>query len=155
MATGWARSIIAAAAWIAAFALSPLDAAPRTLPVPAVTIYPGDVISSDRLSERRFASTQAAASVFETREAVVGKVARRTLLPGKPIAINAVRDPHAVSLGGTILAVYQVGALTITSRVQPLRAGSVGELIEARNIDSGKIITGTVQADGSMRVSAP
>ncbi len=147
-----ARSLIAAA-WIVAFPGVSPEAAPRTLPVPTVTIYPGDVISSAQLSERRFALQ--GGSVFDTREAVVGKVARRTLLPGKPIALNAVREPHAVNLGGTAIAIFQAGGLTITSKVQPLKAGAVGEVIEARNIDSGKIITGTVQADGSIRVGAP
>lgn len=126
-----------------------------TLPVPAVTIYPGDVITQGQLTERRFAARQAPAAILDSEAAIVGKVARRTLLPGKPIAANALRDPHAVNLGGTILAVYRSGGLTITSRVQPLRAGSVGEVIEARNPDSGKVITGTVQADGSIRIGSP
>ena len=40
-----------------------------------------------------------AATVYEAREALVGKVARRTLLPGQPIPISAIRDPYLVIAG--------------------------------------------------------
>lgn len=126
-----------------------------TLPVPSVTIYPGDAISDGQLTELAFTTYEPISGVFEDRSALMGKVARRTLLPGKPITVNAVREPHAVTLGTTVLAVYRSGSLTITSRVQPLRAGGVGDMVEARNVDSGKIISGLVQADGTLRIGSP
>jgi flagella basal body P-ring formation protein FlgA len=33
-----------------------------------------------------------------------------------------------------------------------LQAGALGAMIQVRNIDSGKVIVGLVQADGSVRV---
>lgn len=142
--------------WLAFCAVLPAAAQSTvTLPVPTVTIYPGDPISDGALTELSFTSYEPISGMFEERSALVGKVARRTLLPGRPIALNAVREPHAVTLGTTVLAVYRSGGLTITSRVQPLRAGAVGDLIEARNLDSGKIISGLVQADGTLRIGVP
>jgi flagella basal body P-ring formation protein FlgA len=35
-----------------------------------------------------------------------------------------------------------------------LEPGSAGDLVKVRNIDSGKILSGTVMADGSIRVGA-
>jgi len=35
-----------------------------------------------------------------------------------------------------------------------LQPGAAGDLVKVRNIDSGKIFSGTVMADGSIRVSA-
>lgn len=128
-------------------------AAERSFAVPSVTIYPGDIIAESQVVERVFPQSVAGKyPAIEQRELVVGKVARRTLLPGRPIPANGIKDPDAISRGGTVLAVYRVGTLTITSHVTPLRSGVVGEIIEARNLDSGQIIRGEVQADGTLKV---
>jgi flagellar basal body P-ring formation protein FlgA len=123
--------------------------------VPSVTIYPGDVVGDEQLIERAFApGTLGKFAIAQDRSMLVGKVARRTLLPGKPIPLNGVKDPDVVSRGGSALAIYKSGGLTISLVVQPLRAGGVGDIIEARNMDSGKIIRGAIQADGTLRVGA-
>ena len=45
------------------------------------------------------------------------------------------------------------GGLTITTYAAALQAGGVGDLIKVRNPESGIVVTGTVQPDGSVRVS--
>lgn len=123
------------------------------LAVPNVTIYPGDVIGDAQIVERAFApGATGKLPVVEQRTLVVGKVARRTLLPGKPIPLHGLKDPDVVARGGAVLAMFKVGGLIITSTVTPLRSGQVGDVIEARNTDSGQIIRGVVQADGTLRV---
>lgn len=123
------------------------------LPVPTVTIYPGDVIEGDKISDRLFiARTVARGSVVESRNAVVGRVARRTLLPRQPIPVNAMRDQYAIAQGKPALLVFQAGGLTITSTAVALQNGGVGDFISARNADSGIVIKGTVQPDGTIRV---
>jgi flagella basal body P-ring formation protein FlgA len=123
------------------------------LAVPNVTLYPGDVITDAQIVERAFApGTTGKLPVAEQRSAVVGKVTRRTLLPGKPIPLHGLKDPDAVTRGGAIIAMFKAGGLTITSTVTPLRSGQVGDIIEARNTDSGQIIRGVIQADGTLRV---
>lgn len=144
------RSIIL----VVALAGAPVaGAAEIELVVPNVTIYPGDVIGEGQIIERAFPEgTTGKFAVVEERAMVVGKIARRTLLPGKPIPVNGVKDPDVIVRGGTVIAMFKAGGLTITSTVTPLRAGQVGDLIEARNNDSGQIIRGVVQADGTIRV---
>lgn len=123
------------------------------LAVPNVTLYPGDVIGDAQIVERAFAAgTTGKLPVADQRSVVVGKVARRTLLPGKPIPLHGLKDPDAVTRGTTVIAMFRVGGLTITSAVTPLRSGQVGDTIEARNTDSGQIIRGVIQADGTLRV---
>lgn len=123
------------------------------LVLPNVTIYPGDIIADGQVIERDFPEGSVAKyPLANDRSMVVGKVARRTLLPGKPIPLTGVRDPDVITRGGTIIAMFKAGGLTITSTVTPLRAGQVGDVIEARNNDSGQIIRGVVQADGTLRV---
>ena len=66
----------------------------RRLPVPAVTIHPGEVIREEMVAERAFAANLLGVAMFvDGRSSLVGRMARRTLLPGQPIPINAVEDP--------------------------------------------------------------
>ena len=125
------------------------------LPVPVITIYPGDIIGDEMLADQSFpAGTSASSAILAARQAIVGKVARRTLLPGKPIAANAVAEPDLVKRGTIVHAFFDEGGLSMSTLVLPLQSGSLGAIIQCRNVDSGRVIMGTVQADGSVRVGA-
>jgi flagella basal body P-ring formation protein FlgA len=89
---------------------------------------------------------------FANRSQILGKVARRTLLPGQAIPLNAVRDPDVVRSGKTVSIVFAVGELVITGRGLALQAGVVGDVISIQNSDSSVIVRGTVQADGTVRL---
>ena len=130
-------------------------AANLDLPVPRVTIYPGDTISADQLIDRAFiAHTVTRSSVFDDRQALVGKVARRTLLPGQPVPVNAIRDPYLVNQGKSSFVVFTNGGLTITTQAMALQNGAAGDVVTLRNPDSGIIIQGTVERDGTVRLGA-
>jgi flagella basal body P-ring formation protein FlgA len=126
-----------------------------TLPVPKLTIYPGDTIGDDWLVDREFTAEFVAArpSLVESREAIVGKVARRTLLPGAPVPSSAVGERKLVVQGGKVRIVFEDGGLSIVAFGTALQSGIVGAVVQVRNLDSGVTITGIVEADGSVRVS--
>jgi flagella basal body P-ring formation protein FlgA len=137
-------------------AAPPARAAELELPVPRVTLYPGDVIGDDQIMERAFiAHTVTRSTVHDAREALIGKVARRTLLPGQPIPVNGVRDPYVVTQGKNALVVLEEGGLTITTNAMALQNGGIGDLVSLRNVDSGTIIKGTVAPDGTVRLAGP
>ncbi len=129
-------------------------AKPNLLPVPTVIIYPGDVIKENSLVDRDFSADfpTSKLAAIDSRAALVGKVARRTLMPGFPIPASAVSDPKAVANGAKVRLLYEDGALAITAYGTALQAGSVGEIISVRNLGSGLTVSGSVQADGSVRV---
>ncbi len=132
---------------------SPVDAASIPLPVPKVTLYPGDFIRADHLVERTFNVRLTKDSpVHRKQDALIGKVVRRTLLPGKPIPINAVREPHLVIQGYTVQIVFQDGPLVITGYAVALQSGGSGDVVRVRNVDSGVIVSGAVQPDGAVRI---
>lgn len=131
--------------------VAPASAGVIRLPVPSVTLYPGDLLSEEVLSSKRFRSSAATrAPVARDAEQIIGKVARRTLLRGKPIALHALREPYLVKKGNPVRVIYSAGGLVITTYAMSLKSGSLGELIQARNVDSGKIITGIIGNDGSL-----
>ncbi len=124
------------------------------LPVPTITIYPGDAIRDDWLVDREVSAVSPERSSFvSSREAIVGKIARRTLLPGSPVPLNAVSTPKIVTNGAKVRIVLEEGALTIAAYGAALQDGGVGDVISLRNIETGLTVSGTIQADGSVRLS--
>ena len=131
----------------------PAEAAERR-PVAAVTIYPGDLIRDPMITEADFPDAVASSAYVANRMAVVGKVARRTLLPGQAIPSNAVGEPKLVTIGAMVRVVYKEDGLTIATYASALQAGAAGDVVSARNVESGVIVSGVIQADGSIHIGA-
>lgn len=118
-------------------------------------IYPGETISVDALDEvflRR--PPRGNTAIARMLEDVDGKVARRTLLPGRLIPISYVRDAYLVETGTPVTVTFSEGPLVISLRAVPLQAGAAGDMIRLRNIESGRTFMGVVLADGSVQVGA-
>ena len=150
----WLAALLAA--WACMSSVRTAGAQELELPVPRAVIYPGDVVSDELLAARAFiAHTVARSTIHEAREALIGKVARRTLLPGQPIPFSAIRDPYLVTQGKTVVVVFEHGGLTITTNALALQNGGLGDVVSLRNLDSGAIIKGTVASNGSIQLDAP
>ena len=129
--------------------------AQETVVVATRVVYPGEVISGDALEmvPLRRKLRDAAAMTFDP-EQINGKVARRTLLPGRMIPLSYVRAAYLVEPGEPVQMVFAQGGLEISVTGVSLQAGSAGDMVRVRNLDRGTIVTGVVMADGTVRVSA-
>jgi flagella basal body P-ring formation protein FlgA len=134
---------------------TPIRAANIELPVPKISIYPGDVIGGDQLALKTFGPGAAGLPVVRSPDEAAGKVARRTLIAGKPIPTAHLRDAAVIQQGKAVLIVYSEGGLTISGLAVPLEPGGIGDVISLRNIDSGTVIKGVVEPDGSVRIAGP
>jgi len=133
-------------------AATPCVAAERVL-VPSRIIYPGETVEANALQELTLVEGAAApANVAVTMAELQGKVAKRTLLPGRYVAASALRDAFLIDKGAAVEVVFVAGALVISTAAVSLTPGSAGDEIKVRNIDTGKILTGTIMADGTVRV---
>ncbi len=130
-------------------------AASVQVPVPRLTIYPGQVIEQRMLVNKVVSSNAVQVSAAASPDAVVGKVARHTLLPGRPIDTAALREPYSINQGEAAMIVFQSGALTISGSGLALQSGSAGDVVSVRNVDSGRIVRGTVGTDGVVHVGDP
>lgn len=152
--------LISALLVLAAMIAGTLDRASATssprggmLPVPVVTIYPGDTITPEAIGEKHFYFDPGRPlPVIDDAALAVGKVARRTLPAGKPIPHNAFGEPDLVHKGKPTQARYIVGGLYMSTAVLPLQSGPLHAVVQARNIDTGRIITGLVSSDGTLAV---
>ena len=77
--------------------------------------------------DRAFAPNMPGAAAFVSeRPMAVGQVARRTLLPGQPIPINALEEQKIVTRGNVVKVVVEDGDLSIVTYGSSLQSGSAG-----------------------------
>jgi flagellar basal body P-ring formation protein FlgA len=126
----------------------------RTVFVPRAVIYPGDRITDGTLIERQLLVSPDNPPVFgEHEEDLVGKFARRTLLPGELIPDTAVRSQDVVKQGRTYKLTYDSQYVSIVGVGVPMQSGSAGEIINVRNPETGIIIKARIEPDQSLTVS--
>jgi flagella basal body P-ring formation protein FlgA len=123
------------------------------LPTPKLVIYPGDIIRDDMLADRPAEKAAGIGPFAQTRAQLVGKMARRTLLPGVAIPLAGIDNPRLVVNGAEVKLVYSENGLTIDTVGAALQDGAAGDVIKVRNSDSGVTVTGVIQPDGVVRVS--
>ncbi len=149
---GWIVRGVATALLVLASARA-AGAEERRLPVPAVTIRPGELIRDDMITERGFAANLLGVATFiEVRSTLVGRMSRRTLLPGQPIPTNSVEDPWTVARGAAVKVIVEDSGLSIVTYGTAMQSGAAGALIPVRNTDTGVVIRGIVQPDGTIKV---
>lgn len=123
------------------------------LPVAATTVAPGETITDAMLVDKSFpAHVTSEYPVAVNRGQLVGKVARRVLLAGNAVPVAAVGDAKVVTRGVATELRFEQDGLLITAMGVPLDSAGVGTMVRLKNVDSGKIVTGIVQADGSVKV---
>lgn len=126
---------------------------PAIFPVPSVAIMVGETLRDELIVERRLvANAVALRTHHRTREAVVGKVARRPLAAGAAIPLNALREPLAFKEGDRVSIEFSAGGLSIRATGIALQPGVVGQSIRVRNPDTGVVLSGIVRSDGGVEV---
>ena len=149
------RSLVLAAGLATAPVATSSAFAQDTVIIPNRVIYPGETVTTDSLEEvalrRQVRNLDQIAIRWEQLE---GKVARRTLLPGRMIPVSSVREAWLVEPGQPVQVMFVQGGLEISVAGVPLQSGAAGDMVRVRNIDSGSVFTGVVMADGTIRVSA-
>lgn len=121
--------------------------------VPGTIIYPGQEIAAGQVHAVDVTNPNLIEGYARSVDEVQGMITTRTLLPGRTIMLSALRRPFTIKRGDKAKLVYDNGVLRITASGTPLADGNTGDLVRARNTDSGVIISGTVMADGTILVA--
>ncbi|MEZ2132283.1 flagellar basal body P-ring formation chaperone FlgA [Sinorhizobium sp. CB9] len=150
-----ARGLVLSAATVVAV-LAPVvaNAGMGYAVVPTEVIYPGETVTGARVEEVEVTNPNLAGDYAKSIDQVVGRVTKRTLLPGRTISVSALREAYTVTRGSKVRLVFNVGNMTISAAGTPLEDATTGQVIRARNMDSGIIVSGTVLADGTVHVVA-
>lgn len=127
-----------------------------SLPVPTVTLLPGQVIQPAQITQRKFRTTPRSLTGIATQAGeVTGKEIRRRLLAGRPIPLSALSKPMAVRRGSKVTVSYEENGFSISTQAVALQDGATGDVIEARNAASGSVIRAEVLASGTLMVREP
>lgn len=122
--------------------------------VPTRIIYPGEMISPDQVKPVEVTNPNISGGYASSIAEIEGMISKQTLLPGRTIPISALRAPSLVTRGENVRLVFKIGSMTLSAAGTPMQDGVMGDLIRARNIDSGVIVSGTVMKDGTVQVMA-
>ena len=120
--------------------------------VPTGTIFPGDTITRERVTEVLVTNPNLAPGYAESIQTVVGKVSKRTLVAGRTIPVGDLRDPFAIQRGATIRIVYSMGGMNLSASGTAVEDGMAGEIVRVRNRDTGVTVSGTAMQDGTVEV---
>jgi flagella basal body P-ring formation protein FlgA len=114
----------------------------------------GDIIrAADIVIERR-PKRQAGRDLLKTADAVVGRAARQALRAGQVLRGDDVMRPEIVQRDAAVTLVYRVPGITLTVRGKANESGSEGDLVTVTNLQSKRVVQGTVAADGSILVGS-
>lgn len=144
-----ARSLIAI---VILAASTPMACAEEIVtPCARATIYPGEIIRHDMLSET-ILDARDARDIIRSRSDLIGYTANRTIFPGRPIPISSIEESKAILNGAAVQLVYERPGISINASGQALQAARVGDAIRVRNTESGLVVTGVVASSGVVLV---
>ncbi len=129
-------------------------ASERSLAVPLRTIYPKEVLRESDFTQRSFLYEPAGPSLYvESIQPYEGFVARTTLPAFRPVAHTAVERARRIGVGAQLRVVFRNDGIEIATMGTAIQSGATGEIIQVRNTQSGSIVAGEIQPDGSIRVA--
>lgn len=147
------RSVIFGWSLVAAclFTLVTVVHAQSTAVVPQIMIYPGEKISREMVREVNVINPNLRPGYAKNIAEVDGFVTRKTLLPGRVIPVSVLREAYLIERGKKVALVFSNNKMVITAQGIALKNGVLGEVITARNLDTGVIVSGTIMPNGTLR----
>lgn len=89
---------------------------------------------------------------FTRLEDVVGLRSKRSIASGKTLHAGLLRREQLVKRGTQVEIVANAGGLHVTMRGKALGDGGRGDRIRVKNLNSGRVITGTIRGRGVIQV---
>ena len=85
-------------------------------------------------------------------EEAVGREAKVTLYPGRPIRAEDIGPAALVERNAPVVLVFREGGLTIQTDGRALGRGAAGDPIRVMNLSSRNTVSGTILNDGRVQV---
>jgi flagella basal body P-ring formation protein FlgA len=81
---------------------------------------------------------------------IAGRRLRRPVAAGEPIPDDALAAPVLVERGQQVTVSASITGIAVRANAVALDAGGFGDRVRVRNVASGRVIEGAIQADGSV-----
>lgn len=86
-------------------------------------------------------------------EELIGLAPRRHLTAGRLISRDQLEAPQLIKRGAAIQMLYSTPFMEIKAMGEALEKGAKGQIIRARNIESGLTVRGVVESENQIRIS--
>ncbi len=123
------------------------------LPMALHHIEKGQMIEEGDIALLKWQARQQGKHHILTTEEAVGQQARHRITPYHPIRNTDLQQKTAVTKGKQVTIKFVRGDLSIKSYGEAQEAGSIGQRIRVRNIDSNKIISATVHDEDTVEAA--
>jgi flagellar basal body P-ring formation protein FlgA len=104
----------------------------------------GDSITPDAVLKKFVEISDLRASYARNIEAVIGKIASKTISSGEFLTNEAVADPFLVKHGDAVNLRLERNGLVLTSTVRAEQDGRLGQIIRVRNMDFSTVLRAQV-----------
>ena len=121
--------------------------------VAARPLEAGKILAPADLALVKSNTGQLGANAVLSPEAIVGKVLRYNVGVGQPVLENMLLQPEIIRYGQAVTLVAMGAGIRLTALGSAMENGRTGQNILVRNIQSGKVVRGTVDADGQVVVA--
>ena len=89
---------------------------------------------------------------FTRIDDVVGLRSKRAVRAGQTLHAGLLRREQLVKRGAQVQIVADTGGLYVTMRGKALADGGLGDRIRVKNLNSGRVVSGTVRGRGVIEV---
>lgn len=114
----------------------------------------GELISAGDVYLQEMETSRLAAGYLTSLDEVVGMVVRRKIPMGTPLTKSLLDNKILIQRSDTVNIVVNVGGVEISAEGQALQDGREGQTIRVKNLVSGRILTGRVIDETTVRVTA-
>jgi len=120
--------------------------------VPKQNIRRHELLTSDLFERKRFEVTSLTEKMLTEATQIVGCRAGQNLTAGRYVSLSRVEKTPDVDNGFPVTIIGKGQMFEIRAKGLALQDGAIGETIRVKNIDSRKILTGTITAPGVVEV---
>lgn len=112
--------------------------------VPRRLLRAGERIASEDLVVEQIALGGGAERFALSLDQLVGRMAKRNILPGQPVELRSLERPAAVRRGAGITVQVHAGPMVVTMKGEALEDGAVGDSVRVMNPASSQVLVGRV-----------
>ena len=111
----------------------------------------GKTLSAEDAAPAEVDWAEDSAPVFANAQDFIGMVTVRQLASGQALRQNMVRPPSLFSAGSPVQVMVNGGGFSVSSSGKAMAAAGEGQQVRVR-MDNGRLVTGTVNANGVVYV---
>lgn len=127
----------------------------KLIKVPVLTrlVRRGEILRARDVALRAIDQSQVPSNAVIQRDDIVGQAARRSLPSGMPVRGGDLEAPTLVRRGALVTMEIKTPMMRLTARGKALDNGTLGETVRIRNVQSKRVVQGTVVGLDRVRIA--